>query len=217
MSNNLVTAPGRYEVATSQPAAQRKRLANLAVALRTNTTAAIPGDLAAIGARLNGYHSIPRDQLPTIIKQAEAALATHKPFLRDLQALTGPATLNDIALAVGELLPAFPGNVDLSAFIRIAAEEIEAEKLSRFELTLMCRQLRRKAKFRPSIAEMLEVLDETRVDARSGALPKTLLQIGDKVARLKAQLAPPAAMLEAQDDPSPKLVPLGPGAYDPGL
>jgi hypothetical protein len=77
-----------------------------------------------------------------------------------LKSVSVPATIAEIKRELGLLLLAFPTRDDLSAFVKIAVAEIACEPVSRLRLAAACRKLRRSARFRPSIAEILDALSE---------------------------------------------------------
>jgi hypothetical protein len=77
-----------------------------------------------------------------------------------LDALSRPATKVEIAQHLAVMLKSFPnsGNTDREAFARILAEDVGASQPSIGVLELACRNLRRSARFIPTINETLEAL-----------------------------------------------------------
>jgi hypothetical protein len=81
-------------------------------------------------------------------------------IITELDALSRPATKVEIAQHLAVMLKSFPnsGNTDREAFARILAEDVGASQPSIGVLELACRNLRRNARFIPTINETLEAL-----------------------------------------------------------
>jgi len=101
-------------------------------------------------------------QLQETLAKGEAALASGRVqwLIAELKSACAAATLDQIRREFGMLLLAFPTKDDLSAFVEIAIAEIASEPVSRLRLAIACSQLRRNARFRPSISEILEAISE---------------------------------------------------------
>jgi hypothetical protein len=116
------------------------------------------------------------EHLRSWIAQGEVALASSEfqSLIAELKAACVPATIADIKRELGILFLAFPTRDDLSAFVEIAVAEIATERASRLTLAAACRKLRRTARFRPSISEILEMLSNTSetLRCRIGELSK---------------------------------------------
>jgi hypothetical protein len=86
------------------------------------------------------------------------------PMFKTLAADLGPfvntATVAQVKHEIAKLLAAFPTKDDLTGFTVILIEEIIGEKPLWLTLGMACRELRRTCKFRPSIAEVIEALEE---------------------------------------------------------
>ena len=121
--------------------------------------------LTGIGKRVreaatdNSYF---KHNLEEALAKGEAALASQQFqwISASLEAACARASIDEIAREIAVLLVAFPGKDDLSAFVEIAVADIAGEHPSRLTVAAACRRLRRTAKFRPSISEMLETLSE---------------------------------------------------------
>lgn len=79
-------------------------------------------------------------------------------------------TRNDVKREIGLLIAAFPNaaRADLAAFGRLACEDVWALHPSRIALETACRQLRRTAKFVPTISEILEVIARVQANYSAG-------------------------------------------------
>ena len=124
-------------------------------------------DLWYLSSHLHGCLTEPtvrisERRLREVLAEGEAALANPQVqrLLAELKPACLQATQTQIRHELGMLLLAFPTKDDLSAFVEIAIAEIASEPVSRLRLAAACRKLRRTARFRPSIAEILEALSE---------------------------------------------------------
>ena len=111
-------------------------------------------------------------------KIAEAEdLITDREF-RQLAAALAPmlevATVSHVKSEIAVLLAAYPTKEDLRLFTALAVEEIASDPPTRLTLAAACRDLRRTAKFRPSIAEILAAVKAVR---RNTALENNARQI----------------------------------------
>lgn len=118
---------------------------------------------------------------------AEGRLQTLVANLRNELATT--ITRNDVKREIGFLLAAFPNTArtDLAAFGRLACEDVWALQPGRIALETACRQLRRTAKFVPTISEILETL--ARVQANYAARLNLLEWQPEKLEEAKRQHA----------------------------
>ncbi|WP_136626478.1 hypothetical protein [Bradyrhizobium macuxiense] len=125
-------------------------------------------------------------ELRSAIAEGEAMLANeeYQRLLAGLKPACAAATSAEIKQQLGMLLLAFPGRDDLSAFVEIAVAEIATEPVSRLRLVTAFRNLRRFARFRPSISEILEAL----VDVDLGHV-NSLLKLPDRVKAVRMRLA----------------------------
>jgi hypothetical protein len=98
---------------------------------------------------------------------AEGRLQT---LIASLRNELAAVTRNDVKREVGILLAAFPNaaRADLAAFGRLACEDVWALRPGRITLETACRQLRRTAKFVPTISEILETLARVQANYNAG-------------------------------------------------
>jgi hypothetical protein len=84
-------------------------------------------------------------------------------LVRRLNIFNEPATRADIANQLMMLIGSFPSStqIDLTVYTRTLAEDVGARAPSRLSLDIACRKLRRTAKFKPTISELYEALDES--------------------------------------------------------
>ena len=103
------------------------------------------------------------------------------------------ATRAQIKYEILKLLAAFPTRDDLTAYTAILVEESVSEEPSWLELAMACREVRRNCRFRLSIAEVLEALNEVHGKAVSTArmirLPKYVTALKQCLADLTTYLA----------------------------
>jgi hypothetical protein len=167
--------------------AQRKRMRELVAKVCASNGG--PDELIAAASALRSAVGNQRFEasrrLRDVVDRAEAAVAVHKTFLRDLQAAAVPAMPADIAVEIAELMLAFPGNVDLTAFMELANDDVASENPTLLGLLVACRELRRTSRFRPSIAEILEVLQHARETLRH--VP-SMVAVTDNLTKLKAAI-----------------------------
>jgi hypothetical protein len=83
-------------------------------------------------------------------------------LVAELEELSRPAAKAEIARHLAVMLQSFPnaGNADRQVFVRVLAEDVGASRPSIGVLELACRNLRRSARFMPTINETLEALAE---------------------------------------------------------
>lgn len=130
-----------------------------------------------------------RDGLEAALADGEAVLAGQqfRWLSVGLDTACSRASHEDIAKEIAVLLMAFPGRDDLSAFVQLAVEEIAGERPSRLTIAAACRRLRRTAKFRPSISEMLEAHSE--VSAEFSLVVGPIRALPARVEALRERLA----------------------------
>jgi hypothetical protein len=145
-----------------------------------------------VSSRLHTCLTEPTDRiseshLREVLAAGEAALANGQAqwLVAELKSKWVLATSADIRRELGMLLLAFPTKDDLSAFMEIAIAEIASEPLSRLQLAIACRELRRTARFRPSIAEILEALSDVSLHhvADLIKLPKRVEAVRQRLAK----------------------------------
>jgi len=138
----------------------------------------------------------PDDVLQEVIASGETMLG--EPLFQklcvELTPFIGPATVAQVKYEIGKLLAAFPTKDDLIAFTALMLEEIISRQPSWLVLAMACREVRRNSKFRPSIAEVLEALDEVEWVANQRAmivrLPKYVTALQKHLVEAK-RLRPP--------------------------
>jgi hypothetical protein len=161
--------------------------------------------------------SLERDEsnLRAQIDRGEAMLSSpmFKPLAVDLGPFVHAATVAQIKHEIAKLLAAFPTKDDLTAFTAILFEEIIGEKPSWLMLAIACRHLRRNSKFRPSIAEVLEALEEADWAARRSAW---IVRLPKYVAALKRYLAEAERLKPPKPPKPPKPTPLQQALADCG-
>jgi hypothetical protein len=117
-----------------------------------------------------------------------------------LAPFVGTATVAQIRYELGKLLAAFPTKDELKAFAALLLEEVLSEQPSQLMLAMACREVRRNSKFRPSIAEVLEALDEVAWDADRLAkiiwLPKYVTALQKHLPEVKCLRPPEPTPLE---------------------
>jgi hypothetical protein len=90
-------------------------------------------------------------------------------IVAELEALSRPAAKAEIAQHLAVMLQSFPnaGNANREIFVRVLAEDVGASQPSIGVLELACRNLRRTARFMPTINETLEALAEAERERAS--------------------------------------------------
>jgi hypothetical protein len=136
------------------------------------------------------------DILQEAIASGETMLANplFQKLCAELTPFVGTATVAQVKYEIGKLLAAFPTKDDLTAFTALLLEEIISEQPSWLMLAMACREVRQNCKFRPSIAEVLEALDDVEWDANKRArivrLPKYVAALQKHLVEVK-RLRPP--------------------------
>jgi len=128
------------------------------------------------------------NHLQAEIERGDTTLAhpNYQTLVTELEPYIGTATVTQIKIEIAKLLAAFPTKDNLTVFTAILIEEIAENPPSRLALAMACRELRRNSKFRPSISEVLEALDELDWHARRCAM---IVRLPKYVAALKQRLA----------------------------
>jgi hypothetical protein len=122
---------------------------------------------------------------------AEVIVATpeYEELVGVLQAALAPASVTDIKRELGMLFACYPAkDVDIGALVACALDEVIREQPTILELLVSVRLIRRTCKFRPSIAEIIEALDDAgsaMVKAKKiVALPKRLDEAASGLQRM---------------------------------
>jgi hypothetical protein len=103
------------------------------------------------------------DTLAKNVAAAELMLITpeYQSLVGVLRAAFAPASVEDITRELGLLFACYPArDIDISVLVACAVDEVIREQPSVLPLLLSVRRIRRTCKFRPSIAEIVEALDE---------------------------------------------------------
>jgi hypothetical protein len=106
-------------------------------------------------------HSL--DILAEKVAAAEQMVASpeYQALVGALEAAFAPASNTDIKRELGLLFACYPAkDVDIGVLVACAVEEVISERPSTLQLLLSFRRIRRTCKFRPSIAEIVEALDD---------------------------------------------------------
>jgi len=115
------------------------------------------------------------------VAAAEVTVATpeYRALAGALKAALAPASVADIARELGLLFACYPAkDVDVRVLVGCAVEEVISDRPSKLQLELSCRGIRRTCKFRPSISEIVDALDDNESAIRTAReileLPKRL-------------------------------------------
>jgi DNA-binding transcriptional MerR regulator len=152
---------------------------------------ALRSDLAKEARRLSdALHAwSPLDTLAENVSAAEVMVATpeYQALVGALQAAFEPASVADITRELGLLLACYPSkDVDISVLVAFAVEEVIRERPSVLRLLVSTRRIRRTYKFRPSMAEIIEALE----DAGSAITKaKQILELPQRLERAMSDLA----------------------------
>ena len=124
------------------------------------------------------------------VAAAEVTVATpeYRALVGALKAALAPASVEDITRELGLLFACYPAkDIDISVLVACAVDEVIREQPSKLRLLVSGRRIRRKCKFRPSIAEIVEALEHALSAVRKARqiveLPKHL---ADAAPRLHA-------------------------------
>jgi hypothetical protein len=113
------------------------------------------------------------------VAAAELFVATPK-----YQALTGtikaafaPASIAEIKRELGLLFACFPAkDIDVGLLVAAAVEDVIDDRPNKLQLQLGCRLARRTSKFRPSISEILDALDDVE-DGSAMSTAREILEV----------------------------------------
>lgn len=109
------------------------------------------------------WSSGPLETLAEKVAAAEVLVATpeYQALVGALEAAFAHASITDIKRELGLLFACFPAkDVDIGVLVACAVEEVIRERPSTLQVLLSVRQIRRTCKFRPSIADIVEALDD---------------------------------------------------------
>jgi hypothetical protein len=126
-----------------------------------------------------------RIQYRRVLAMADPIIA--KPEFKSLVATLRPAlelaSLAQIKREVAGLIACYPTQADVSIFVAFVVEEIAIEQPYVFALAAACRELRRTKTFRPSIAEIIEVLQAKR-DGTTWAI-KQVIEMENRISKMR--------------------------------
>lgn len=112
--------------------------------------------------------------LSIVIAEAEAIIASGQlgQIEAAVTAASVPASVGEIGACLAKLIASFPNasRTPLQAYGEALAEDVGDERPSHFALASACRRLRRTCKFLPTIAEMIEVMQEEESRLRCARL-----------------------------------------------
>jgi hypothetical protein len=103
------------------------------------------------------------DTLAENIAAAEVMVAApeYQALVGAVRAALAPASVADITRELGLLFACYPAkDVDIGVLVDYAVEEVISDRPSKLQLELSCRRIRRTCKFRPSISEIVDALDD---------------------------------------------------------
>jgi hypothetical protein len=97
------------------------------------------------------------------VAAAEVTVATpeYRALVGALKAALAPASVEDVTRELGLLFACYPAkDIDISVLVACAVDEVIREQPSKLRLLVSGRRTRRKCKFRPTIADIIEALDD---------------------------------------------------------
>ena len=117
------------------------------------------------------------------------AAPDYQALVGTLEAALAPASVADISRELGLLFACYPAkDVDISVLVACAVDEVIREQPSLLRLLVSVRRIRRKCKFRPSIAEIIEALEHAGTQISKARqvidLPKRLDEAASRLQRL---------------------------------
>jgi hypothetical protein len=124
---------------------------------------ALAKDVLRLSEGLRPWPAPSWDALAKNIARAELMLVTpeYQSFVDVLRGAFAPASIEDITRELGLLFACYPAkDIDVRVLVACAVEEVIREQPSLLPLLLSVSRIRRTCKFRPSIAEIVEALDE---------------------------------------------------------
>jgi hypothetical protein len=126
-----------------------------------------------------------------IFAAAEAMIVTpeYQALVGGLRAALALASVEDITRELGLVFACYPAkDLDIGVLVACAVDEVIRERPSKLRLLVSARRIRRKCKFRPSIAEIIAALDDANkavVKAKQIiVLPKRLEEAVPRLQRL---------------------------------
>jgi hypothetical protein len=190
--NQLVAQHQQKHLPTARSAELRKRMYDLAHRIADGDGG--PRELIPIAERAAEIAKrlpfVRSSDLREIIPRVETELETHKGYLREMMVLSSPASMGDIVREITELLLAIPGSshVDLALLTQCAIEAVAREKPSLARLLVARERLLRTARFRPSVAEILEAF-QVNCDSSDGWYVAEGLRVATRTGALAANYA----------------------------
>jgi hypothetical protein len=103
------------------------------------------------------------DTLAENVAAAEVLVVTpeYQALIGVLRAALAPASVENITHELTLVFACYPAkDLDISVLVACAVDEVIREQPSVLRLLVSARRIRRKCKFRPSIAEIIEALDD---------------------------------------------------------
>jgi hypothetical protein len=92
-----------------------------------------------------------------------------------------PASIEDITRELGLLFACYPAkDIDVRVLVACAVEDVIREQPSVLQLLLSVRSIRRTCKFRPSIAEIVEALDEVEYESAI-SMAREILELPERL------------------------------------
>ena len=116
-----------------------------------------------LSAAIHHWPTSSVDTLAENVAAAEVMVTTpeYSALVGALEAAFAPASVADIKRELGLLFACYPAkDVDISALVACAVDEVIGEQPSVLQLQFSARHIRHTCKFRPSIAEIMEALDD---------------------------------------------------------
>jgi hypothetical protein len=123
------------------------------------------------------------ENLAKNIAAAELMLVTpeYQSLVAVIRAAFSPASVEDITRELGRLFACYPAkDIDISVLVACAVDEVMCEQPSVLQLLLTVRSIRRTCKFRPSIAEIVEALDEVE-DESAMSRAREILELSKRL------------------------------------
>ena len=144
-----------------------------------------------LSGALHDWSASSVETLASAVAAAELMVATpeYEALVGALQAAFAPASVTDIKRELGVLFACYPAkDIDIGVLVACAVDEVIGEQPTMLELLVSVRRIRRTCKFRPSIAEIIEALDDAgsaMVKAKEiVALPKRLNEAASGLQRM---------------------------------
>jgi hypothetical protein len=112
---------------------------------------------------LDGQSGSSMEKLAEAVAGAELMVdrPEYRALVSTLQTTLEPASVTDIKRELGVLFACYPArDVDIGVLVACAVDDVIREQPSVLRLLLSVRRIRRTCKFRPSIAEIIEALED---------------------------------------------------------